>query len=134
MSAGDVEVVRELFETYNRGDYDRATAMLHDDVELHQWGAAPDADVYVGREEFARGIVRWVSAFEPGFQYVPEELIDGGERVLAKVLLRGRGRESGVELEQLVWQVWEVRDGSPFRCWVYSGEAPVREAAGLPAK
>jgi ketosteroid isomerase-like protein len=133
MSAGDVEAVRELYATYNRGDYDRATAMLHDDVELHQWGAAPDADVYVGRDEFARGIVRWVSAFEVGFQYVPEELIDAGDRVLARVLLRGRGRESGIELETLVWQVWEVRDGSPSKCTVFSDEAPAREAAGLPA-
>jgi ketosteroid isomerase-like protein len=130
MSAGDVEVVRELYEAYNRGDYERAEGMLHADVELHQWGAAPDADVYRGRDEFARGIMRWVSSFEVGFQYLPEELIDGGERVLAKVLLRGRGRESGVEL---IWQVWEVRDQQPFSCAVYSDETAAREAAGVPA-
>jgi len=131
MSPDDLNAVRELYEAYNRGDYDQATAMLHEDVELQQWGAAPDADVYVGREAFVRGIVRWVSSFEPGFQYVPEDLIDGGERVMVRVVLRGRGRESGIDLEQVVWQVWEVRDGSPWKVIVFSDEAAAREAAGL---
>jgi ketosteroid isomerase-like protein len=32
----DVRVVREMYEAFNRGDYETSTAMLHDDVELHQ--------------------------------------------------------------------------------------------------
>jgi len=131
MSAADVDAVRELYEAYNAGDYERGEQMMHEQVELHQWGAIPDADVYVGREEFVRGLVRWTSGFEPGFQYVPEELIDGPERVLMRCRLRGRGRASGAELEQVTWHVWEVLDGQPFRCWVFTDEATAREHGGL---
>jgi ketosteroid isomerase-like protein len=129
--SSDAKLVRETYEAFNRGDYEGSTAMLHDDVELHQAAAIPDTDTYVGKEEFVRGLTRWLSGFEPGFQYVPEELIDSGGRVFIRVLLRGCGRGSGVELEQAIFHVWEVRDGKPFRCWVFWDEEEARQAAGL---
>jgi len=133
MSAGDVEAVREVYEAYNAGDYERGEELLHEEVELHQWGAVVDSDVYKGRQEFVRGLVRWTSGFEPGFQYLPEDLVDGPAGVLMRCRLRGRGRASGAELEELTWHVWEVRDGKPYRCAVYSEEADARAAAGLPS-
>ena len=33
MSAADLEVVEEMYEAFNRGDSERATAMLHEDAE-----------------------------------------------------------------------------------------------------
>jgi hypothetical protein len=30
------------------------------------------------------------------------------------------------------FNVWEVRDGKPFRCVIVEGEGEAREAAGLP--
>ena len=36
MTQDNVEVVRDLYETYNRGDFELATEMLHPEVELHQ--------------------------------------------------------------------------------------------------
>jgi ketosteroid isomerase-like protein len=129
--SSDARVVRELYEAFNRGDYEESTAMLHDEVELHQAAEIPDSDVYVGKEAFVRGLVRWLSGFEPGFQYVPEETTDVGERVFMRILLRGRGRGSGVELEQEIFHVWKVRDGKPFRCWVFWREDEARKAAGL---
>jgi ketosteroid isomerase-like protein len=131
VSAEDVRVVREMYEAFNRGEYEKATAMLHEDVELHQAPEIPDSDSYRGREEFVRGLTRWLAGFEPGFQYVPEEMFDADDRVLIRILLRARGRGSGVELEQEIFNVWEVRDGMPYRLWVFWQEEEARRAAGL---
>ena len=131
MSATDVEVVRRMYDAFNQADYEAATAMLDDDVELHQAATIPDADSYFGREDFLRGLTRWLSGFEPGFRYEVDEVVDGGERVFMRVGLRGRGRGSGAELEQEAFNVWEVRDGKPFRLFVYWDEAEARAAAGL---
>jgi ketosteroid isomerase-like protein len=131
MSAADVELIREMYEAFNRGDYEASTAMLHPKVEMHQAAEIPDTDLYRGREEFVRGLTRWLAGWEPGFQYVPEDMIDAGDRVFMRTLLRGRGRGSGVELEQEIFHVWEVRDGRGFRCWVFWEEGPAREAAGI---
>jgi ketosteroid isomerase-like protein len=131
MGESDVAVVRELLDTYNSGDYQTATAMLHEDSEFHQAPEIPDTRSYYGREDFARGVARWVSGFEPGFQYEPVEFVDAGDRVLVRVLLRGRGRGSGIEIEQVIFQVYEVRDGQTYRCWVYWNEDDARRKARL---
>jgi hypothetical protein len=131
MSAADVEVVREMLETFNQGDYERSTALFDDRIEMRQATAIPDSDVYVGKEAFLRGMARWLSSFERGFKYLPEELVDCGDRVFARVGLRGIGRGSGLELEGEVFHVYEVRDGRIVRLFVFWDERDAREAAGL---
>ena len=128
MSAEDVRVVGEMFALFNAGDYEGSTAMLHPEAILHQWAEVPDSDTYVGRDRFVRGLSRWLGGFEPGFQYEVEEISDAGHRVVARIVLRGRGRGSGLEMEQTVFQVWTVRDYRAFECWVYSTEDEAWEA------
>jgi len=134
MSAADAEVIRQMYDAFNRGDYEVATQMLDPDAELHQAAPIPDAGIYVGKEDFVRGLTRWLGGFEPGFQYEIKELIDAGSRVFMRLALRGRGRGSGAEIEQEAFNVWDVRDGRPFRLFVYWDEAEAREAAGLRAE
>ena len=131
MSAADVEVIRELYDRFNRGDYEGSAAILHDRVELHQAAEIPGADTWVGRHEFQRGLAQWLSGFERGFQYEVLELIDCDVRVLARLLLRGKGRGSGAEIEREIFNVWEVRDGLAFRCRVVWEEDEARAAVGL---
>jgi ketosteroid isomerase-like protein len=120
MPAGDAQIVREVYERFNRGDYEGSTAILHEGAVLHQWRDVPDSDTYVGREGFARGVGRWISEFEPGFRFELEETREEDARVWLRVRITARGRESGVELEQLIFHVWEVRDGKAAECWVFS--------------
>jgi len=132
MSSADVEVVRRMYDLFNGGQYEAATAMLDPDVELHQATAIPDSDIYVGKDEFVRGLSRWLAGFEPGFQYEIKELIDSGERVFMRLALRGTGRGSGAELVQEAFNVWELRDGRPLRLFTFWDEGEARAAAGLP--
>lgn len=131
MSSANVEVIREMLETFNRGERARSLDYLHDDVELEQWGALPDFDVYIGKEEWVRGLRLWLNEFEPDFKFIPEELTDAGDCVVARVTLRGRGRASGVEIDQEIFHVYEVRDRKLRRCRVFRDEAEARRAAGL---
>jgi ketosteroid isomerase-like protein len=134
MSAADVEVVREMLEAFNRGDYEGSTAMFDDRIEMHQAPEVPDSDTYVGKDEFLRGMARWLSGFERGFQYLPEELVDCDDRIFARVGLRGVGRGSGVELEDEIYHVYEVRDRKIVRLYVLWNESEARKLAGLAAE
>jgi ketosteroid isomerase-like protein len=131
MSAVDVEVVRKMLEAFNRRDYETSTDLFHDEVVMHQAAELPDSGTYVGKDEFLRAMALWLSGFERGFQYVPEELIDCGDRVFVRVLLRGTGRGSGVELEQEIFHVYEVHDDRIVRLWVIWTEDEARKTAGL---
>jgi ketosteroid isomerase-like protein len=77
-----------------------------------------------------RGTSRWLGEWE-GFSFAPEELVDLGERAFMRVRLSGRGRASGVELEQTVFHLWTFRDGMPWRCEVFVDENAAQQAAGL---
>ena len=129
MSAAGVEVIRQVYDRFNAGDYEGSVEMLHDQVELHQAAEIPGAGTWVGKAEFQRGLVEWLSGFERGFQYEIQELTDCGSCVFARLMLHATGRGSGVEVEREIFNVWEVRDGRGSVCRVYWNEEEARAAA-----
>ena len=132
MTEADVAVVREMIDAFNREDYEASTALLHDEIELHQAAEIPDADTYIGKENFLHGMARWLSGFERGSsRFLPEEVIDCAPGVYVRVGVRGSGRGSGVPLEREAFHIYEVRDGKVLRIRVFFNEADARRAAGL---
>ena len=82
MSQENVEVVRAIYDAYERGDYPVAFERFHEDIE---WFGPPD----VSNSGFARGhegvshsLSTWVGTWD-GYQFELRELIDAGDQVLA---------------------------------------------------
>jgi ketosteroid isomerase-like protein len=125
------EIIRQMYEATNAGEFERVRDLLHPDAELHQPAVMPGTKDFYGREEFIRGVGIWTTEwthmqFDVG---AIKELADG--RVLMEVTLRGQGKRSGAELEQReLFHLWTVQDGKGRRCDVYYGEEAL-EAAGL---
>lgn len=89
-------------------------------------------DVYHGRE----GLERFVSVVEDmwdDFHVLPTELIDaGGENVVSRTRMSGKGKESGVKVEMDVFQVWTLRDSKVLRLiGGYRDRSEALEAVGL---
>ena len=57
-------------------------------------------------------------------------MVDLGERVFMRVRLSGRGKASGIDLDQTAYRLWTFRDGMPWRCNCL-GEDAAQQAAGL---
>ena len=127
MSEENVERLREM---YGRRKLAEIAESLHPEAEMHQARAIPDTDDYYGREEVVRGISLWLEEWDE-FHFIPEEVIDLGERAFMRVCLSGRAKASGIQLDRVVFHVWTFRDGMPWRCDVYFEEEPALEAAGL---
>jgi ketosteroid isomerase-like protein len=126
MSQENVEVVRNFTEAYLRGDHLGAVSYL-----------APDVVYEVGQELPARrpdDLVamwkRWEAEWER-IELIPEEYIDAGEQVVAVVRYSGRGRGSGIELEDRLFEVYTLRDGKVARKRDFKTRAEALEAAGL---
>jgi ketosteroid isomerase-like protein len=64
-------------------------------------------------------------------RYIPEDVIDLGERAIMRVRLSGRAKASGIKLDQTTFHVWTFRDGMPWRCEVFIDEERARAVAGL---
>jgi ketosteroid isomerase-like protein len=127
VSAEDVELLRRAYAARSLDEFGE---YLHPDAVLHQAAEIPDSDTYHGREEFLRGLGRWLEDWER-FRYVPVEVLEAPNGIFMQLNMVGRGKGSGVKIEQQVFNVWEMRDGLAWRCKVYWDEEPARREAGL---
>jgi ketosteroid isomerase-like protein len=65
------------------------------------------------------------------FRTEPEEIIDAGDKLLTRNRFRGTGIKSGVATENVLYQVFTLRDGRPILGEFFRDRAEALEAAGL---
>ncbi len=119
-------MMRSGFETLAREGVEGLLPLVHPEFEMTTPSAlAAEPDTYRGRE----GMRRYWDSFDDGMEgieFIARDFEDlGGGRVLNTAVLRGRGRSTGIEVEQEVILVWEVRDEMAYRCLIF---ASVEEA------
>jgi uncharacterized protein len=132
MSQEDVIRLREGYAAFNRGDLNAILETLDPEVVFIQAEELPGAEIYRGHE----GVRKWLADLTAAFDDLraePEELLDAGDRLVALLRLRGRGRGSGAPFEAHVAHVFEVRAGKIVRWKAYMDRATALRAAGLPA-
>jgi ketosteroid isomerase-like protein len=83
-----------------------------------------------GFEDVQDAFITWFEAFEH-VDFGLDEIVDAGDDVVAVHRISGRGRESGLVVDQRIPVVWTVRDGRVVRVRAYRDEAEALEAAGL---
>jgi ketosteroid isomerase-like protein len=128
MSKENVALVRSGFAAFERGDVSRLLDLMADDLVTYR--ADPDGASYHGKEGFLAATADWTEGFSD-WKVIPEEFIDAGNFVLARVRQIVRGVASGIPIEQDFWFVFEVREESVTKLSFYVREDEAREAAGL---
>src|SRR5271166_1507122 len=96
MSQEDVEVVRALFEAFDRSDLRAAAERLDPNVEWDN-SVLIDEDLLRGRAAVLDYWERILTTFP--FAHEEHQFIDAGEQVCALVRLRAHGAGSGVEMD-----------------------------------
>ena len=130
MSQENVEKLRGAFEAYNRDDLDAAVANLHPDCEYVPTGALPGGrDVVRGPEGYKRFVAWLRDMFDDA--HIDAVLTDAGDQVVARLTVRGRGKQSGAETTWEFWQVWTFRDGKSVHGRGFTNRDEALEAAGL---
>jgi ketosteroid isomerase-like protein len=122
----NVQLVREFIAAWNRQDLNALLERMHPDCELL---GAESIQPIRGHDEFKASFGTWFEAFET-FSADPDEFEVDGERVLAHVTQRGRGKASGVEVEQVFHQLFRLSDGLVIRFEEFADEADARRAFG----
>jgi ketosteroid isomerase-like protein len=91
----------------------------------------PDAKTYEGRDAVIEAWEDWPKQWED-FRLDLIEIIDVSDDVLISVTRhRGRGRESGIEMDFEVFYVSYGRDGKVARMEMFFSREQALEAAGL---
>ncbi len=133
MSQENVETFKRAVEANNRGDYDAFLQEFDPDVEFHgvmgvMFGG--EATVFKGHA----GVLEYLRDLDEGFTVRDvqwSEFRDLGERLVVLGYVRGRGRESGIELDSQYGAVAEFRKGRVITYRDYFDHNEALEAAGL---
>jgi ketosteroid isomerase-like protein len=110
-----LERMPRFFDALERGDVDAGMALtegiIHPEIEFDSAiGTQVEGQVFRGRDAVADWFRELVASFDIRIEDRRFEAV--GERVvLARYRFKGRGRGSGVELDEAVGVVWELEDG-----------------------
>ena len=130
MSQENVELVQQMVNAWNRGDYDAARDFFDPDVEVEVALGADIDGTYFGHAGLAR-LMRFWGAFG-SFRSDIEKCIPAGDAVVTLLHHYGIGKRSGIDVDMRNWHVFTIRNGKIVRPGHFSTEAQALEAAGLP--
>jgi ketosteroid isomerase-like protein len=130
MSQENVEIVRDGYEAFARGDVDAVLRGLDPAIEVDPPPEFPGEGSYHGHAGFLAYAQAWLETWEE-YRLVPEDLIDAGDRVIAVNRAIGRGKGSGIEVETQMAHVWTLREGKAVRLEIFRMSAEALEGAGL---
>ena len=121
----NVAQVRRAYSTFGTEGFDEGAALelIAEDVVIRDRPEAPDPQVYRGLAGVEAALASSDESFEE-FSLQPTELIGvGSSHVVVVLKMSGRGRGSGVPVEETIAHLWTMRDGKAVEMQVYSDPA-----------
>jgi ketosteroid isomerase-like protein len=120
------EKLETLYSEWARGDYSRSD-IFAPGMTMESFGMAEPlrAEDY---EEFTVQMRHWLGAWGRPLTIEAEELIESGERILAMIRWKGRGKGSGVEMEATGGHLWTFHEGLVVQYEVYRDRDEARAA------
>jgi ketosteroid isomerase-like protein len=115
VSQENVAIVRSFMASPNAGDWDAMFVWFAPDVELRDLSHAPDVpEVLRGPEAIRRVVAAWTATYDE-FRTEVLEYVDAEPWVICDTRLYGKGKGSGMPIEQRVADAYEVKDGKIAR-------------------
>ena len=130
ISDENIEMMRGGYNAVIKGDFDGVLELMDPEIEIHDRPEAPDARTYHGHEGVLAALQLSLDTFDD-LRFEPEEFIGAGDEVVVILRFTGRGKVSGVPVEDRIAHHWSLRDGKAVRLQVFSDPAEARQAAGL---
>jgi hypothetical protein len=124
MPSAQIELLREGYEAFSRGDRDAMFRDAPPDFELITADRVTNPGTYRGVAE----VKRFFEDLFEGFEEVvaePEEFLERGDQVVVLLRVRSRPRGSTAVVENRIAHLWTIRDGEPVRIQIF----PEREGA-----
>jgi ketosteroid isomerase-like protein len=114
----NLDLVRSIYAGWERGDFSSAE-WADPDIEFG-FAGGPEPGNWTGVNRMVERYRDWLRAWKD-FRAEPEEyLVLDGERILVLVRNSGRGRTSGLEVDQRsVANLFQLRDGKVTRLVIY---------------
>jgi len=131
MSDTNVDRIRSGYQALCRGDFEAIRALLDPSILLWDRPEVPDARSYHGFEGMLATMRDTNESFDD-FRMEPEQFFEHGDKIVVVLSMVGRGRTSGVPVEERIAHLWTLRDGRAIELRAFTDPADALEAADLP--
>ena len=132
MPEPDVEVVRNAFAAFERGDIEAVLELSAEDIVITQAPELPGAPAEQrGHQGLLDAFALWPEQWDDYRTEVLRIVAAPGGKVFAIQRTRGRGKQSGIEVEMDFSFVFTIRDGKICEWQLFVQEDEALEAAGL---
>lgn len=128
MESQIVSAVREVYEAFAKGDVPAVLGFLTPDAEWTEAEGFPYGGTYIGPNAVLEGVFMRIGSDWDNFAAVPQELIDGGDTVVALGTYSGTYKATGKSFEAPFAHVWKTRDGKAYKFQQYTDTLKVNEA------
>jgi uncharacterized protein len=131
MSQENVDIVRRVIDAWNRNQQETAIRYLEPDVILDATQRRINPKTYTGAEGMRAMLADRDEVWEE-FRLEPDEFVDGGDWIVVIGRWVGKGKGSGIEVQQPVAHAFRLRDGRIVRAELsYADRRAALEAVGL---
>ncbi len=130
MSEENVEVVRTMYESWERGDFSAGAVDLDPHVTFVVRPSFPESGVYHGPEGVRDYMRRFLAMWER-YTIEAEHLQAVGDTVLARIHQHGKGNASGVGTDVRSYMLFTFRGRKIVRIENVLNQEEALEAAGL---
>lgn len=125
MSEDNVNIIREMYGAFVRGDVPSVLAALDPQIE---WLEAEnfiyaDGNPYIGPNAVLEGVFMRLATEWDGFSVSPEEILDAGEIVVAQGHYSGTYKKTGKQVRAQLAHFFTMRDGKVIRFQQYTDTA-----------
>ena len=132
MSGENVSIIKNLYEAFGVGNVAGVLGVMSPDIVWNEAENFPYADnnPYHGPEAVAAGVFARCIGEWDGFAVAMNDLIDGGERVVALGRYSGSFKETGRSMNPRAVHVWTLKDGKIVTFHQYIDTLDVARAIG----
>jgi ketosteroid isomerase-like protein len=132
MSEENVEIVRNAFAAYERGDMEAVLRLFDEDIVITQ---ASDVPGIPAQQHGHRGVLEAFAVWPEQWEDFRIEILRiaaaPAGKVIATVRNWGRGKQSGIEVDMEFSFVFAIRDAKITEWQLFVQEDEALEAAGL---
>ncbi|TMK71645.1 MAG: nuclear transport factor 2 family protein [Actinobacteria bacterium] len=118
MARSNVEIVRAAYDAFGRGDTDAVFELCDPDIVVRD--PERTGTTSRGTEGMRQFWAEWFENWQE-YRVEPREFEEHGDQVLVRAEQSGRGKLSGVEIRQDLFNVLRLRDGKVVEYRLYTG-------------
>lgn len=132
MSSENVTLIQGIYDAFSQGDVPGVLGAMSPDIVWMEADDFPYADgnPYIGPEAVANGVFMRCATEWDGFAVAIDELIDGGDTVVALGHYTGTYKATGCAQKTQLAHVWRVEGGQVVRFQQYANTLHVARVVG----